>query len=67
MMLVINRRAWERLRLVTPEGDEIWVRAEAKGHKVKLMIVAPRSIDIKREELLSAEEIASAPLKLIER
>lgn len=52
-MLVISRRAPQRVRLVTPTGTEIWVTVlDVDRGKVRLGLEAPRDVLIHREELI---------------
>ena len=54
-MLTLSRKAGERVLLMLPDGQEIWVSVvtvKANG-SVRLGFDAPPDVDIKREELLA--------------
>lgn len=52
-MLVLSRREHERIIVTTEDGIEIQVCVvRIKGHRVQLGIDAPKSINIKRQELV---------------
>lgn len=59
-MLVLTRRANERIRVRAPSGEDIWIEVArlVDGRKVRLGIVAPPGYEILREELI---EPAGAP------
>lgn len=52
-LLILQRKVRQRVRLLLPNGDEIWVVvAEIKNGKVRLGFQAPDNVEIMREELL---------------
>lgn len=63
-MLVITRKSGQRVRLLLPSGEAIWILVEKDVHSgtnIRLGIDAPASVVIAREELLRpAKETPSA-------
>ncbi len=56
-ILILSRRLNERIRILTKSGEVIWVNVvDLDRSKVRLGIVADKSILISREELLSFAE-----------
>lgn len=52
-MLVMSRKRSERIRI----AENIWVQiVEIRGNKVRLGVVAPKAVPVRREELLPQEE-----------
>jgi carbon storage regulator CsrA len=52
-MLILTRRPGERVRLLLPDGREIWVGlAEVQGQRARLTFDAPLEVQIAREEVL---------------
>jgi carbon storage regulator CsrA len=52
-MLTLTRRINERVRLLLPDGVEVWVMVvDIAPGKVRLGIEAPPSVEIMRQELL---------------
>lgn len=52
-MLVLTRFEQERVRLLLPDGMEIWVRVvEIRNSKVRLGFDAPNGVVIEREEII---------------
>lgn len=56
-MLAMARMDGERIRLVTGGGEEIWIEVRRRTERqIKVLIDAPRSVLIHREELLPESE-----------
>lgn len=53
-MLVVERKEGERVRIVCPDGTELWVMFVrfAGPSKIRLGIDAPKNYGIAREELI---------------
>ena len=55
-MLYLTRREGERIRILAPTGEEIWIVIKDIGYgKVRLGLDAPREWEIMREELIRDE------------
>lgn len=56
-MLVLSRKTGERIRILTPKGEVIWVTiVDVDRGKVRVGIEAPRDIVVHREELIRSED-----------
>lgn len=56
-MLVLSRKVGERIRILTPKGEVIWVTiVDVDRGKVRVGIEAPRDIVVHREELIRSED-----------
>lgn len=52
-MLVLSRKNGEKISLTTSDGEIVVVVLEAKNNKVKLGIVAPKSVKVARDDIKS--------------